>query len=64
MTRQRAWQLRMVQEGRCMICGQPRELHAWRCVKHAQAHRLDNRRRRGGQPWRPGRGRPPLESYA
>ncbi len=56
LSRQRRWQIKMKQAGRCILCGKPRNKYAqhcddcWRDVA-------------GGKPWTPGKkGRPPKSS--
>lgn len=48
MTKQRAWQLKMNAEGRCTVCGKPRDPESKTyCVRHHLDQRRRNRRRQG-----------------
>lgn len=53
LSRQRRWQLKRVKEGRCIICGDPRNIYAQHCDDCHE--RLCK-----SEPWKAGaRGRPP-----
>lgn len=59
MTRQEAWQKRMVAAGRCRQCGKPRQNYAFYCDACALKHREKARSRAGCEPYSGGRGRKP-----
>ena len=46
VSRARKHQLRMVRDGRCMICGEPALIHRL-CLKHRIARRESSRKRSG-----------------
>jgi len=53
VSRQRRWQIKMKESGRCIICGKPREHYAQHCDECWRS--ITNRK-----PWQPGYpGRPP-----
>jgi hypothetical protein len=57
----RKWQLRQKRDGKCVLCGKPRNLYWEKCDDCQERFRVWNRERNGFQPWRPGgRGRPPV----
>jgi hypothetical protein len=45
ISRQLAYQRRMIAEGRCLTCGKPRNKSKVYCDEHADFHRLKNRKR-------------------
>lgn len=56
LSRQRRWQLQKVKDGKCKLCGKPREHYAQHCDKCW-------RDIVGGKPWTKGKkGRPPNSS--
>jgi hypothetical protein len=60
-SRQRAWQKKMVSQGRCMICGKSQGHVSGLCALHYRKHLIRMRRMKGCEPWIPGRrGRPPV----
>ncbi len=60
-SRQRAWQKKMVAQGRCMKCGKPQGRHSGLCALHYRKHLIQMRRMTGSEPWIPGRkGRTPV----
>lgn len=60
LSRQRLWQLKQVQEGKCQTCARPLNLHTVRCDECAEKANAIKRRSTGYQPWHPGgRGRIP-----
>ena len=62
VSRQREWQIRKREEGRCMICGKESFAPHGLCKKHLKVQRERNRAVTGCDPWKPGgRGRIPLE---
>lgn len=61
ISRQRAYQIRMKNLGRCMTCGKPQALgYIGRCVEHAGKERVRQRKLYKRRPWQLGSpGRPP-----
>jgi predicted amidophosphoribosyltransferase len=62
MTRQRRWQLSKIDKGLCCQCGKQKLFTTQLCRQCLETHTVNQRKRRGWQPWRPGGlGRPPLD---
>lgn len=60
VTPQRKWQRRMKAAGRCVICGEPRNLYWSHCDPCQVKVTAKLRAKSGHKPWRPGGiGRPP-----
>lgn len=56
LSRQRRWQLKKKTEGKCIICGKPRQNYAQHCDECWRGIA-------GGKPWRKGgKGRPPYST--
>lgn len=61
ISRQRKWQLKMKEEGRCQQCGQPENHYSIHCDSCRKKKRIFQRKWRGYKPWKPGKpGRPPI----
>lgn len=59
-SRQRAWQKKMVAEGRCDQCGKLRKHYPQRCDDCQKIAIVLKRAKRGSKPWELGKpGRPP-----
>jgi hypothetical protein len=62
MSRQRLWQQKMQEAGKCRQCGQAmgKSLYKSWCQKCGDAQKLRRREKTGCKPWkRGGKGRPP-----
>jgi len=60
VSRQRLWQIRQVELGRCRLCGAPLGAYSQLCDAHAKQRAESLRKKTGNKPWKKGsRGRPP-----
>ena len=62
LSRQRRWQVRQNEAGKCMYCTNQAMDGTTRCEFHAEYIRQYMRKRGGYNPWKEGgRGRPPMK---
>ena len=63
LSRQRIWQNKRLAEGKCVRCGQPRNLYAQRCDACQNKETARAREKTGFKAWKAGgRGRQPMNN--